>query len=470
MGRSSCIMCLVAVWLVMAEEVPATEVAQPTRNYYVDASQGDDAADGLTRETAWRSLEKVNAAPLQPGDSVRFRRGGLWRGQLVPRSGNATARVTYGAFGEGAKPALLGSVAMNSPLDWVCEGGSIWATTAASDGATALSVDVGNIIFDDGASTGVKKWSRADLREAGDFFYDAAARQVNLWSSGNPADGHRSIELALKRHIIDQSGKSYATFESLALRYGAAHGVGGSGVRGIVVRDCDLSYIGGGHQHTNADGRPVRYGNGIEFWASARDCLVEGCRLWEIYDAALTNQGSGTNVQENIVYRNNVIWNCEYSFEYWNRDESSRTGNIRFEYNTCIDAGFGWGHRQRPDRNGRHLMFYDNSAATSNVVVCCNIFSNATDSLLRLHGRDWTSVLTMDYNCWHQPQGAIWLWGQTSIGPAEFDAFRRQRGFDLHSIVAEPGFVDAKMRDYRLTAGSPARGLADNGSPAGALP
>ena len=74
------------------------------------------------------------------------------------------------------------------------------------------------------------------------------------------------------------------------------------------------------------DGKPVRFGNGVEFWAGAHDCLVEGCRLWEIYDAALTNQGSGTNVQENITYRRNVIWNSEYSFEYWNRDQASGRG------------------------------------------------------------------------------------------------------------------------------------------------
>jgi hypothetical protein len=76
----------------------------------------------------------------------------------------------------------------------------------------------------------------------------------------------------------------------------------------------------------------------------------------------------------------------------------------------------------------------------------------------------------MDYNCWHQPTGAIWLWGQTSVGAAEFEAFRRQRGFDAHSIVADPGFVDAKARDYRLTTDSPARKLWDDGLPAGALP
>lgn len=471
MWKSLWVPCLGVIWLAVAGgSWTAAEAAQPSRAYYVDANWGDDAADGLTPETAWRSLEKVNAVALRPGDSVRFRRGALWRGQLVPRSGDATGRVTYGAFGEGAKPALLGSVAMNSPSDWACVSGNVWSTTAGSEQAAVLSVDVGNIIFDEGLATGVKKWSESDLQEAGDFFYDADAKQVKLWSNGNPASAHRSIELAMKGHIIDQSGKSHVVYENLSLRYGAAHGIGGSGVCDIVIRDCDLSFIGGGHQHTSADGRPVRYGNGIEFWSDACDCLVEGCRLWEIYDAALTNQGSGTNVQENIVYRRNVIWNCEYSFEYWNRDDSSRTNNIRFEHNTCVDAGFGWGHRQRPDRNGRHLMFYDNSATTSNMVVRHNIFSNATDSLLRLHGRDWTDALTMDYNCWHQPAGPILLWGQQSVGADAFDAHQRQRGFDARSILAEPKFIDAARRDYRLAPDSPVRGLPDNGAPAGALP
>ena len=185
----------------------------------------------------------------------------------------------------------------------------------------------------------------------------------------------------------------WVAYENLDLRYGAAHG------------------IGGGHQTTRPDGKPVRFGNGIEFWSGARDCLVEDCRLWEIYGAALTNQGDGTNIQENITYRRNVIWNSEYSFEFWNRGPASRTRNIVFEHNTCVDAGRGWGYRQRPDPNGRHLMFYDNSAVTTNVVIRYNTFCNSEDSLLRLHGRDWTAALSMDNNCWFQPRGPLLLWG-----------------------------------------------------------
>jgi hypothetical protein len=440
-------------------------VAASARTYFVDSSSGDDARSGLKEDTAWRSLQQVNAARLAPGDRVLFRRGQTWRGQLVAQSGSAESVVTYGAYGDGPKPVLLGSVAADRAEDWLPAGTNVWTTPAGN----SLSVDVGNIIFDHGKATGFKRWTEADLKQDGDFFYDPKTRQVRLCLQQHPAQRYRSVELALRKHIIDQGGRGHVTYEDLDLRYGAAHGFGGGSTHHITIRGCDISYIGGGHQFTRPDGHPVRFGNGIEFWSSARDCLVEDCRLWEIYDAALTNQGDGTNVESNIVYRRNVIWNCEYSFEYWNRGPASRTENILFEHNTCVDAGFGWGHCQRPDPNGRHLMFYDNTAQTTNVVVRYNIFSRATDSLLRLHGRDWTAALLMDYNCWFQPTGAVALWDRETVDADMFASFMHARGLDAHSILGAPGFVNAAQHDYRLTPDSPARKLNNKNKPVGAL-
>jgi hypothetical protein len=427
---------------MLAWAVAASAGAAQVRTFYVDAARGEDAQDGLNPESAWRSLARVNRAVLSPGDRVLFHRGQIWRGQLVPHSGDSSGVITYGVFAEGDKPILLGSVAADRTEDWQPAGEGVWTTSSQS---ISLPVDVGNIIFDHGASTGVKQWTEADLRHDGDYFYDARSRQVKLRSIGNPATRHRSLELALRRHIIDQSGRGYVTYEDLDLRYGAAHGIGGSGAHHITIRGCDISFIGGGHQMTRSDGKPVRFGNGIEFWSDAHDCLVEDCRLWEIYDAALTNQGDGTNVQENIIYRRNVIWNSEYSFEYWNRGSASQTRNIVFEHNTCVDAGYGWGHRQRPDPNGRHLMFWANSAVTTNVVVRDNIFCGATDSLLRLDGRDWTSTLVMECNCWYQPSGPVLLWGQQNVGPDEFMPFMRSHGFDRWRSLNFTRFRSAKL-------------------------
>ena len=67
-------------------------------------------------------------------------------------------------------------------------------------------MEVGNIIFDHGKTTGVKQWSEASLRHDGDYFYDAGSWRVKLRSDGHPATRHPSIELTLRKHIIDQSG------------------------------------------------------------------------------------------------------------------------------------------------------------------------------------------------------------------------------------------------------------------------
>jgi hypothetical protein len=77
--------------------------------YYVDSVAGDDGRSGRTPATAWRTLAKVGAAPLAPGDRVLLRRGRTWDGPLaVTASGAAGRRITIGAYGEGAPPAVRG--------------------------------------------------------------------------------------------------------------------------------------------------------------------------------------------------------------------------------------------------------------------------------------------------------------------------------------------------------------------------
>jgi hypothetical protein len=417
------------------------------------------------RARGTKPLALAQAALMKPsspwtsygqGGATRIEVGTEWADHEIRFQATRTAadgRITI--FLGGTLPA--GAVLSFQPVAW---------KQMQRDSSAELAVDVGNLLFDGGQSVGVKKWRLADLQQDGDYWYDGDTWQVKLYAQANPAQLHKSIELALRRHIVDQSNRSYVVYEGLALQYGAAHGFGGGDTHHIIVRDCDVGWIGGGHQFTTPEGRPVRFGNGIEFWGNAQDNLVEGCRLWEVYDAALTNQGSANDAQVNITYRDNVIWNCEYSFEYWNRGPESTTRNIRFVHNTCVDAGSGWGHRQRPDRNGRHLMFYVNTAQTTGVCVEGNIFCDATDSCLRMDN-DWTAGLTMDHNCWWQRTGVLAQFLRTPFPADQFTEFQKRTQRDLHSMVAEPAFVDAAQRDFRLSPGSPARAAAGDGVPAG---
>ena len=42
-----------------------------SRCFYVDAEMGSDGNEGVSSEAAWKTLARVNAEPLKPGDRVR---------------------------------------------------------------------------------------------------------------------------------------------------------------------------------------------------------------------------------------------------------------------------------------------------------------------------------------------------------------------------------------------------------------
>lgn len=75
--------------------------------YYVDSHNGNDEYSGKSQKLAWKSLEKVNAQTLVPGDQVFFKRGGKWEGQLLPKgSGTLGKPIVIGAYGKGDLPAI----------------------------------------------------------------------------------------------------------------------------------------------------------------------------------------------------------------------------------------------------------------------------------------------------------------------------------------------------------------------------
>ncbi|RAJ78997.1 parallel beta helix pectate lyase-like protein [Chitinophaga dinghuensis] len=87
-----------------------------TTKYYID-NNGSDTSDGKSPATAWKTLSKVNAVTFQPGDSILFKRGGSWTGTLIIKSsGTSDARITFGAYGSGDKPQIIGNNATLSAV------------------------------------------------------------------------------------------------------------------------------------------------------------------------------------------------------------------------------------------------------------------------------------------------------------------------------------------------------------------
>lgn len=91
-------------------EMEATSTEENSaRTYYVDAVNGQDENDGLTIETAWKNLDKINETVFQPGDQILLKRGCMWSGGLVLQgSGSLEAPIYLGSYGEGEKPLIVG--------------------------------------------------------------------------------------------------------------------------------------------------------------------------------------------------------------------------------------------------------------------------------------------------------------------------------------------------------------------------
>lgn len=73
--------------------------------YYVSAA-GSDTNDGKSTATPWATVSKVNSASLNPGDSVLFRGGDTFTGEVYIgsgglASGTAANPVTFGSYGTG---------------------------------------------------------------------------------------------------------------------------------------------------------------------------------------------------------------------------------------------------------------------------------------------------------------------------------------------------------------------------------
>lgn len=382
-----------------------------SKSYYIDSFHGDDSAAGTSPDTPWKTLKRTRTGEIKPGDTIYLARGCIWREQLVPVSGEPGKPITYSSYnprpGETLPlPAIQSSIDRSQASDWINIGENLWATKN-------IELDVGLLLFNHGEKWGVKKWNderwttASDKRYAKaigikdnlDFWYDEKNKLLVLKCQKNPAKEFKSIELCLKKDIISSHRAHDVIYDGLWIRYGSAHGIAAGLTENIIIRNCHISWIGGAHQYWRKDNitgeilYPVRYGNGIEFWGSTKNALVESNRLWQIYDAALTNQGR-EGIQQDIIWRNNIIDKAEFSFEYWHAGE---TKNILFEGNICRDAGFGWGHEQRPDKNGTHVLFYENNAVTENFVIKGNVFIAARNWTVRMLN-DWRKSLEIKNN------------------------------------------------------------------------
>ena len=345
------------------------------RTYYISPT-GNDGADGLSPERAWRSLEPIHpeAGHLQAGDTVRFERSGVYRGCTRLVSG-----VRYADYGVGTLPQIYGSRRNYAAAElWEEAGEGRWQIQV--DGLP----DVGNIVFDHGKAFGMKRLTAA-IQDDLEFTHDTAAGVLTLClRAGNPGAVFSDIELCSNETIL--RGQAHTTdvqIENLCIRYGGAHGIAFSnGAENITVRGCEIGYIGGSMLDET-----VRYGNGFEVVDNCRHILVENNYVYQCYDAGLTHQSSYPPgcIQSGIVFRRNHVEACNYNIEYYVSSENGRIEDTVYEENYLLNAGYGFGSVNRIGSNPgmlAHICCYVRRMPSRNFVIRNNIFDSSRGNLL----------------------------------------------------------------------------------------
>ncbi len=111
-------------------------------NYFI-ASSGNDAADGKSISTAFASISRINQVVLQPGDSVLFNRGNVFRGMLtIQQSGSDTKSIYIGAYGSGNLPVLSGAEVLTG---WTNTSGNVFETACADCPDQLQQIFVNNV-------------------------------------------------------------------------------------------------------------------------------------------------------------------------------------------------------------------------------------------------------------------------------------------------------------------------------------
>ncbi|MFJ3956698.1 right-handed parallel beta-helix repeat-containing protein [Arthrobacter sp. NPDC090010] len=325
-----------------AGDGPAGPQAASAATYYVDPT-GSDAADGLSPGTAWKSLSKVSAQTLNPGDHVLFKAGGQWSGQLATRgSGTEAAPIVVGSYGSGVKPRLDGGGVVDATVkvanqhDITVSGLEVTNTgsgvtprigiqvTAGDYGPVDRVSVTGNYVHDiQGATSG----NDSSNPSVGGIIVSALGSATptyyrNLTISGNEVANSRSYGIVTWSSWMQREGWNdlWDFMPVPAGGYRAWTPSTGVVVSGNTVHDISAGGItvmqaqGARIDHNRVDKTAQNHGNVGIWWAGADDTVVEynevsGTKYW-----GLASDGNGFDADAS-VHRSVVQYNYSHDNE-----------------------------------------------------------------------------------------------------------------------------------------------------------
>ena len=186
-------------------------VAGTGNTYYVDATSGSDAAAG-TEAAPWQTISKVVSTTLVAGDTVLFKRGEVWREQLVPdESGTQVNPITFGAYGNGAKPKILGSQLTTT-----------WAADDPGDCTGCYSVTASSPINDTNSvwENGVRLDRAATTAAMAAGSWALVSGKVYVWATDGADPDTHTMEVGSIKTPVKLLSVDWLVFEDIQVQYG----------------------------------------------------------------------------------------------------------------------------------------------------------------------------------------------------------------------------------------------------------
>lgn len=442
--------------------------------YYIDDISGNDNNVGTSSTLAWQSLSKINSTTFLPGDSILFKAGGTWSGQLLPLgSGSLGHPIVVGMYGSGNKPLITGAGAVDYVV-WLknqdyweinnleitnpstSEGNRLGVRISAADGNTHRHVflkglEVHDVMGYYTFATSGKNTGGIGIRIAGggsstrfDSIIIENCEIYNVVRVGISTNSSQSGDL-------DRTGDQPIT--NLIIRNNSIHHTAGDG---LIVRIAYKPIIEHNVAYENHNGNEGQVSYGVALWCRSTDTAIfqynevyntRGSLDGEAFDADFASVGS--------VFQYNYSHDNEGGFLL---SMNGTTGTI-VRYNISQNDGAKGGHvvnfseydpGGNPVRGAASIYnntFYISSNtvfsdhAMANTKYSNNIIYRAVNGTLQTSSGGQTAV--WDHNC---------VFGSTSLpsDPALITSDPK---------LGDPGSGDLGMNTvdgYKLLSGSPA--------------
>jgi len=304
-------------WQVGAR-VYAPAVINDNITYYVSNSLGNDANNGTSINTPWKTINKVNSTSFKPGSTILFKCGDVWKEQLSPStSGTSSNLITYGNYGTGNLPIITARDQLTGTWTSLGSNRYRYTITLANSGIVRTRVWVSGVE--------VKKCETSAVTSTKRFYGDAS--YLYLYSTTAPGttveiSGYRGLSLSLY-------SKDYLVFKNIDFRGG-----GGANWSCVRISDCDYLTFDGcnlgrdagcyGVNMSNSNYCEFKYNmfdTGDQFfddWQAENSedglYLSDGCnnnlihhnefRNWGHTALGFTKDQTGTSLSNNKVYDN----------------------------------------------------------------------------------------------------------------------------------------------------------------------